>query len=376
MDGATRRPLLRWLGLFAALALGLAACGGDGADGTDAEDVAAQTQDPGTTGEAEPAQASPTAAAQPSGESCYAGETVTFVVSFGAGGGYDAIARAMAPYLEDELGATVVVENQTGAGGLLALNNLAAADPEEPTFGFFTGPGVIGSVLGGAEGVNFDVMDLSFVGRQGSDPRVLVVPASSDLQDIEDVMAAEDLQFGSAGPGASDYIDATVLLPVLDLDAEIVTGFEGSAETELALTSGDIDLASGTIGSRRTAIESGDHRPVLAIGAEPLEGFPDVPPLTELDLSDENLANAQALSDLHEMGRMFFAPPGVPEDCLSELTTAVGNVLAHPEVDAQVEAMDRETVWIPGPEMREVAQNLLDSPDSFTALLEQAYAPQ
>ena len=49
--------------------------------------------------------------------SCYEGETITLVVSFSPGGGYDMIARAVASHLEKELGATVVVVNQTGVGG-------------------------------------------------------------------------------------------------------------------------------------------------------------------------------------------------------------------------------------------------------------------
>ena len=58
------------------------------------------------------------AAADDAGQSCYDGETATFVVPFSPGGGYDVIARGMQPFLKEELGAkAVVVENQTGAGG-------------------------------------------------------------------------------------------------------------------------------------------------------------------------------------------------------------------------------------------------------------------
>ena len=371
------RPWLRTALLTAAL-LVIGACGGP-----DAESGTAGTEPPDSRTATETATAAetltpggPTPQAAPAGESCYEGQNATFVVSFGTGGGYDQIARLMAPYLEEELGATVVVENQGGAGGLLAMNSMATAEPDGLRFGYFTGQGIVGSVLGGAEGVNFDLLDMSFVGRTAADPRVMITGASSDLQTIEDVMAGQDLQFGSAGPGANDYIDATVLYEILDIDGEIVSGFENSDEIALALTAGDIDLFSGTIGSRLSAIESGDHIPVLAIGSERLEGFPDVPALTELDLTEEQMAIAQAHSDLQEMGRMIWAPPGVPDNCLQELTTAMENVMENPEFITAMESADQEIDWVAGPEMRQIAEDLLNAPPEFVSLLEAGYSPQ
>src|SRR5262249_28757712 len=62
--------------------------------------------------------------AQQSERAFYSGKTVRMIVGSGAGGGYDAFSRLIAPYLAKTLGATVVVENQPGAGGLVALNRL------------------------------------------------------------------------------------------------------------------------------------------------------------------------------------------------------------------------------------------------------------
>src|SRR5690348_17271570 len=70
------------------------------------------------------------ARAQEAEKAFYAGKTVRMVVGSGTGGGYDVFSRMIAPYLSKVLGTTVIVENQPGAGGLLALNRLYTAPPD------------------------------------------------------------------------------------------------------------------------------------------------------------------------------------------------------------------------------------------------------
>src|ERR1700733_13707986 len=72
----------------------------------------------------------PAARAQDAERAYFGGKTVRLIVGYGPGGGYDAYARMIAPYLTHDLGASVVVENQPGAGGLTALNNLYVASPD------------------------------------------------------------------------------------------------------------------------------------------------------------------------------------------------------------------------------------------------------
>ncbi len=152
------------------------------------------------------------------GESCYEGKTLTFVVPFSPGGGYDVIARALAPSLEYELKATAVVENQEGAGGLTAANRMFTSKPDDPTIALFAGQGLIGAVLGEAPGVRFDPQKFTYIGRVAQDQRVLLVSPKSPFKTVEDLQAAPQVRYATAGPGAADHIDATVLIPVLNLN--------------------------------------------------------------------------------------------------------------------------------------------------------------
>jgi tripartite-type tricarboxylate transporter receptor subunit TctC len=306
----------------------------------------------------------------------FEGETIHFVVSFAPGGGYDTIARAIAPHLEKELGATVVVENEDGAGGLLAASQIYSAEPDGLTIGFFAGQGIAGAALAEAEGVRFDLEKFSYVTRLSAEQRVMVASPESQYKTIEDIRRGQRVQFASAGTGAADNIDANVLYPVLGIDGRIVTGYEGSEETELAITSGDVDIGSGSIPSRMAGIKSGDFRPVLIIGDEQSQAMPDVPLLTDLDLDPRNEALAQAHLNLQNMGRMVWAPPGVPEERLSALEDAFKAASQKPEFLEKMRKADQPIDFTSGEDAKAVAEDVLDAPERYKALLEKAFAGQ
>lgn len=321
------------------------------------------------------AEGGSTAGGEEAEESCYEGQQVTFMVPFSPGGGYDTIARGIAPYLEDELGATVVVENVTGAGGLVAANELYTAEPDGLTFGIFAAQGIVGAALAGAEGVNFDAEKFTYVARLAEDARVLLTGGSSDLQSLDDVLAADALQYATAGVGAADHVDANVLPVVLGIEdsVQIVSGFEGSSETELAVASGEVELGSGTLGTRLGGIESGDQRALLLMGRERAEELPDVPALLELDIENTDLA--EAYIGLQEVGRSIFAPPGVEESCVEQLQTGLQNVLEDEEFQAEIgDSVDVPFEYTAGDELRQAVDNVLDAPDELVTLLEKAYS--
>lgn len=342
--------------VLVALALVLAACGGGSAEES--------------SGASEPAGAADQAAG-----SCadLEGQTVTLVVPFSPGGGYDSYARMIAPFLGEELGAQVVVENQDGAGGLLAINNLLTAEPDGTRLAIMNAVGVGGGALAGAEGIQFQLDELSYIGRVGASYHILSTGASSEFQTIDDVRAAQGFRFGSTGPGAADFVNASLLKEIFDLDSRLVTGFEGSEENELALTRGDIDGMTGDFDSRLPAIENGDHRPLLLIGPEPDPALPDTPALMEaVDPEREELAAFQI--DLLELGRPIVGPPGMPEDLRSCVRDALAAAVENPDLVAESETQERPINWMSGEDYDALVARLMESPPKFVEILEQAYA--
>ena len=101
--------------------------------------------------------------AQEAEKAFYAGKTVRMVVGTGVGGGYDVFSRLIAPYLAKTLGTTVVVENQPGAGGLLALNKLYAAPPDGLQISLSQGTMAAVAQLMGDQAVRFDLTKFSYL---------------------------------------------------------------------------------------------------------------------------------------------------------------------------------------------------------------------
>jgi len=303
-----------------------------------------------------------------------AGEDISFVVPYEPGGGYDSYARLLAPYLEEQLGATIAVENQEGAGGLLALSNLLTAKPDGTTIAIMNGVGTGGSSLAGAEGARFSLDDFTYVGRVASEPPLVVTGATGPYRSFGDVRAAQGFRWGSTGPGAEDYVTASVLSAVFDIDAEVVTGFPGSGETELAILQGNIDGMSGNPGSRRQAVEEGTQTPVLLMGEEAPEWLPaDVPSVAEIDMTPEQAKVIDAHLALVEVGRPVVAPPGMDETVTSCLRDAMAAAMADDELITQAREQKRELGFLGGADVEELVQRVDEAPAEYRELLATLY---
>ncbi|MFA9446478.1 Bug family tripartite tricarboxylate transporter substrate binding protein [Egicoccus sp. AB-alg6-2] len=363
MRSVRHRGMHRAVGIMAACGLLLAACGTDGqtATPTDESDQPADAPEQGDgDGDA-------------TGEGLLAGETITFVVGVSPGGGYDSYARMIAPFLAEELGANVVVENQPGAGGLVSLNNLYAAEPDGTTIALANGSGTGGNVLTGAEGMEFEYGEFSALGRVAGEPKVLVAAADSGYESMEDLLAdPEGFRYGTTGPGGSTHTDALLLRASLGIPGELVSGFDGSEEIGLALAAGELQGTIGTLDSHVPDIEAGDQVPIAMIANERAEDFPDVPTVLEYVEDEDQRVIAETHTAVIDLGRALLAPPGLPDDILNELRQAIENVFTSEEFLAEAESQNRPIGFLTGEELAERIQVVVNAPESvFQALQEQ-----
>src|SRR3546814_394241 len=172
----------------------------------------------------------------------YQGKVVKLVVGYGPGGGYDLYARLLAPHLEQRLGATVVVENRPGGGGMVVISQLANGDGDGLTLVLANlEAAALGQILDSA-GIRFDVTALPVLARVGSDPKIVLLGTGSPFRSIADLQAA-DRPIRWSGGGKTDAIadNAAVLSHALGLRAEIIIGYKGAKESALAAARGEAD---------------------------------------------------------------------------------------------------------------------------------------
>jgi tripartite-type tricarboxylate transporter receptor subunit TctC len=311
------------------------------------------------------------------GGSCYENKVATFVVPYAPGGGYDTIARAMAPALEDDLGARIIVENQPGAGGLTAANALFKEKPDGLTFAVLPSVGILGATLAEVQGAGFDPLEYTFIARVAPDERLMTVGPSSGIATPEDLRDKGSVRFASTGPGGADHVDATVVSAILGLDSNVVSGFAGSGETYLAVTAGDVDAVISSVAGQLSGVDSGDLVPVMVAGPERVEDLPDVPALLELELDDDQRALAEAHSELQQAGRSIVAPPGVPDKCAAELEAAFKAATADSGVEQALAKSNEHLSFLSADELADVYRSVMeDSPEDYVALLKKSFEGQ
>jgi tripartite-type tricarboxylate transporter receptor subunit TctC len=356
----TRAPLVALV-----LALVIAACGGDNGATDDAtgDDPVEESDDADA---AEPADTDegdePSAAGELTG--VLEGELITIELGVSPGGGYDQYARMVAPYLAEELGADVVVENVTGAGGLLSLNRVYNSPPDGTTITLINGAGVLGSVIGGAEGVEFELDDMTWIGRLAGEPRLVTVNADSPYESADDLVgSSERITFAATGPTSGAGIVSALSIEALGLEnGEVIYGFDGSEESTLSVTAGELDAVANTLGTAMTNVNAGDHRPLILIGSERAEELPDVPTYNELGLEGEAADIAAAMVAITEGGRLLAAPPNMPDEIINELRTAFENIIQNEELLAEAETQDLPIQWRNAQEVEQIIEDALNAP--------------
>lgn len=355
----------------------LAACSGtEGTDepAADAGDSAAT--DPVQTEVGAPTPAS--TAAVSSDCSFFEGQTIQMIVPFDPGGGFDVYTRLIAPYLGEELGATAIVENRPGAGGILATNQTWAAEPDGLLLEMMPSAGIISAQLGEGEGVEYQAAEFSWIGRVSGEPDAVIVAADGPVSSIDDLMqATEDdpVRFGSVGPGDIDYMDALVFGEALGIPVEVVTGFAGAPEAVTSMLRGEVEAYGQSLSGALTTIESGDTTALALFGDERSELVPDVPTLSELTEGDAAEEILQAHYALIASGRALAGPPGIPEDRLQCLRDAYETVATDPEFLAEAEEQGRPIDYLTGEEMTEVVNRVAGNPpQEYVDLIRESFS--
>ncbi|MBG9447692.1 tripartite tricarboxylate transporter substrate binding protein [Cytobacillus firmus] len=243
----------------------------------------------------------------------YPERQIEIVVGFGAGGGSDNFARAIAKELKDILGVNINVVNMPGASGINSADHVARQPADGYTIWSATSNHPV-NIAAGAE--KNDLSKLTAVGRVQNDTMTLQVKSDGKFKDIEDLIAQAkekpgEITIGGTGSAGFDELVIKQFEKATGTKFNYIS-FEGSGEMTAALLGGHIDVIAEEPGPSIAQLESGDIKMLIAFTEEKMEGFEDVPISTEMGI---DVTDGQ--------GRGFMVHADTPPEIIEVLENAL-----------------------------------------------------
>jgi tripartite-type tricarboxylate transporter receptor subunit TctC len=287
-------------------------------------------------------------AAQPAGDSL-AGKSVSMIIGFGAGGGYDLWGRTVGRHIGRHLpGApTVIPQNMPGAGSYAAASYIFNIAPKDGTvLGIIARDAALGP-LSGATGARFDPTRLSWIGTPTKETNVCIAYHTSQVKSVLDLYDKQ-LIVGDTGPGTGTRSYPKALNELLGMKFKLVGGFPASSDVFLAMERGEVEGICESLDSIK--IRRPDWIPTKKIsilfqgGAEPNPELDGVPFVLDLALTGEQRQAIEFLYAGQGIGRPFVAPPDLPADRLKMLRDAFNATMTDPAfvAEAQKSKLDLE----------------------------------
>jgi tripartite-type tricarboxylate transporter receptor subunit TctC len=244
------------------------------------------------------------------------------IVPYAPGGNIDITARAIAPGMSELLGQNVVVDNRSGAGGLIGTDLVAKSAPDGHTL-VLASSGTVTVAPSAYSKMPYDPLrDLSSISLLSYVPIVLVVSPSLPAKTVKELIALAKSRPGkmtmsSGGNGTSNHFAGELFQ--LETGVKFVhVPYKGSAPALVDVMGGQVDMQFDQLSSSSSFIKSGKLRGLIVAGDKRHPVIPDVPTMNESGLKGCNAGTFTAL-----MG-----PAGVPREVLSKLNAVVNKTLA------------------------------------------------
>ena len=254
---------------------------------------------------------------------------VRFIVPFPPGGGADSLGRIVAQQLTERLGQSVIIENRTGAGGLIGWQSVARAEPDGYTF-LIAGIS-LAVTMPISQGQEYDPKkDLKHVALLGGPPTVLIVNANHPARTVADLIdiikkSPDGLSWGSPGPGTHGSLIGDAF--GRETGTRMVhIAYRGGGPAVTDVAANHIPAAFMTLSGATAQIQAGRVRALAVTSSKRTAEFPDVPTFEELGYPKLTGAPWFALS----------GPPALPAPIANRLNTEVRAILQTPDAKAEL----------------------------------------
>ncbi|MGE8612307.1 MAG: Bug family tripartite tricarboxylate transporter substrate binding protein [Achromobacter veterisilvae] len=267
----------------------------------------------------------------------YPANPVRMIVPYPPGGPTDIAARLAADELGRSLGVSVVVENKSGAGGMVGADMVARARPDGATLLVNASAHVIYPAI--FKQVSFDVID-SFtpVTQLVQVPLALLVPVSLPVNNVPELIQyikdhPGKVAFASAGNGGAPHLAAELFKKEAGVDILHVP-YKGSAPALTDLMGGQVQMMFDSMTSSLAYVKAGKLNALAVTTPERSSMLPDVPTMKEAGLPSYALTNWYGL----------WAPKGMPAPLVKQIEQALNAKFHTPEIREKLNAIGAEPV--------------------------------
>jgi tripartite-type tricarboxylate transporter receptor subunit TctC len=251
---------------------------------------------------------------------------VKFVSPYPPGGSVDPLARLLAAKLSEALKQQFIVENRTGASGIIGTDYVAKSDPDGYTYVFIFDTHAVHQALNPK--LVFDpIKDFAPVMLVGTAPMAFSTGAQKPYKSFADVLAAakakpDTLTVGNVGNGSLGHL-ATILVNQAAGIKLVSVPYKGGGPLHVDALGGQIDLAIASVAAQANHVRGGKLRALVQTGEKRSHLMPDVPTLAEAGV--KGVDPAYALWGI-------LAPAKTPQPIIDKLNAEIAKVLLLPDV--------------------------------------------
>ena len=302
----------------------------------------------------------------------YEGKTIRIVVGLPAGDAYDLYARMLAAHMGKYIpgNPNIIVQNMAGASSMITANHVYnIGKPDGLTFGSIL-PSLYFDQLLRRKEVQFDWAKFVWLGSFERSNNLLYMRADTPFKTIHDVTkTADPPKCGSTGTGSPSYYLIRLLNDAIGTKFDIVTGYQGGQEIDLAVEKGEVQCRAFTITTFfarepfHTWRKKGFVRVLTQTGKKRDAKLPEVPTVNELMEEYKTPEATRRLATLMlasgDFGRPILATPGIPPDRVKLLREAFSKALKDPELLDEAKKKRLEIDPLTGEEIEALAKEVL-----------------
>jgi tripartite-type tricarboxylate transporter receptor subunit TctC len=255
----------------------------------------------------------------------YPARPVRLLVPFAAGGVADITARVVSQEMSAAMGQQVLVENRPSAGGIVASEAVAKADPDGYTLLFITNGNAVSASL--FKSLPYDTVSaFAPVSTVGFFDLVLVVDSASKIGSVRELVAyskanPDKLNIGTINPGSTQNLAAELFKSMSGIDAQVVP-FKATPAVITALKGGDVQAAFEILAPVMGQIKGGTLKPLAVTSERRYPGLPEVPTVAESGVPGYQASSWNGIA----------APGRTPKAVIDRLNREVNAAVAKPEV--------------------------------------------